>query len=101
MSATINAQPVLIVLKVRRLRFNPWLLFHSAFSPLGPLSSWQAKRPEVERVDLNTIRRYRLSMLVFFPESAGEEHEDGHNLKTSHEHEEAEEPLDVLGQYGP
>ena len=40
-------------------------------------------------------------MLVFFPESAGEEHEDGHDLKTAHEHEEAEEPLDVLGQYGP
>ena len=39
--------------------------------------------------------------LRFAPEVAGEQHEDGHDFETSHEHEQTENPLDVHGQDCP
>ena len=39
--------------------------------------------------------------LVLLPETVGEEHEDGHNLESAHEHKQTKQPFDVFGQYGP
>ena len=38
---------------------------------------------------------------VLLPELAGEEHQDGHDFQSAHEHQQAEQPLDDSGQRRP
>ena len=50
---------------------------------------------------IDSNRTGRKNFLILFPENAGEEHEHGHDFQSPHEHEQTQNPFDVVGQDGP
>jgi hypothetical protein len=40
-------------------------------------------------------------VLIVFPETSGEQHQDAHNLQTANQHQEGTNPLDEVGQLAP